>query len=48
MLINIRENMVLKVFSTTCTDGNTIVEERETTVYICKYIYFVNHIWNSH
>lgn len=41
MLINIRENMVLKVFSTTCTDGNTIIEERETAIYICEYIYIL-------
>ena len=37
MFINVRENMVYKILSTTCTIGNIITEERETTSYVCKY-----------
>lgn len=37
MLNALRENMVLEVFSTTCTNGSAILEEREATVYICEY-----------
>jgi len=38
VFINLRESMVHKILSTTCTNGNTF-EERETTFYVCKYKY---------
>lgn len=40
VLISDRESMVLKVLSATCTNGSTIVEEREATSDICKYFIY--------
>lgn len=40
VFINVRESMVHKILSTTCTNGNTIIEERKTTFYVCEYIHY--------